>query len=493
MVYSTFKSLRPPPPSPMPPGDKAKKSQHPAKDKVAGYVSHNAQAPGTATISPMPTPKNTIKVMASQLLTPVPGGLTPAGHGRIKAPPLCTAPSLKRVASTAHDFSIAGVCFSPEEAESCAHKARSGSEDVSDSVPLTVEQCNPPDFAAAEAALASSLTEGKPFLSSNSSVVTTSSSSSSSETKEEPPLEVVGTGLNVTVDGERPQISSAVSEDTTEQLQRTSTAAKALPQTTAPLPSRASSSALSSTFTDNLIKGNSSRQGRSLQRWLVHAPTEALVRQVAGTIPITRDGRIILASASRKQEWILPKGGWDEDETKEECAVRETFEEAGLLGRLGGCLGPIDYETRKAKKRRSSKLNEGSDAEREQSAKKEPKIGDCETPDPRPKRAKYEASAANPRTGLSLASSAIPASASASATPATPLDPAKYSHVRLLLFPLYVTTVKADWPEKGRLRKLVDIDEAIEIMDAENRLYFKRGLELVKERGLHLLKPEIAS
>jgi len=69
------------------------------------------------------------------------------------------------------------------------------------------------------------------------------------------------------------------------------------------------------------------------------------------------------------------------------------------------------------------------------------------------------------------------------------LDPQNYSHVRLLLFPLYVSSVKSNWPEKGRLRKLVDIDEAIKIMEAENRTYFKQGLEMVEEYGLHLLKP----
>ena len=70
---------------------------------------------------------------------------------------------------------------------------------------------------------------------------------------------------------------------------------------------------------------------------------------------------------------------------------------------------------------------------------------------------------------------------------ASSLDPTHYSYVRLFLFPLYVSSVKAEWPERGRLRKLVSIDEAIKIMEAENRPYFRRGLELIKEHGL--LKP----
>jgi hypothetical protein len=68
-------------------------------------------------------------------------------------------------------------------------------------------------------------------------------------------------------------------------------------------------------------------------------------------------------------------------------------------------------------------------------------------------------------------------------------DPKNYSYVRLLLFPLYISEVKNDWPEKGRLRKIVDIDDAIKIMEKEDRGYFKKGLEMIKDRGLHLLKP----
>ena len=230
------------------------------------------------------------------------------------------------------------------------------------------------------------------------------------------------------------------------------------------------------------------------------------MRQVAGTIPITRDGRIILVSASRKTEWILPKGGWDQDETKEQCATRETYEEAGLLGRLGGCLEPIDYETRKAKKRRLSQMTganggevgkEGSSGgagetkadDRVKGSKREA----CEgMRPPLPKRFKTEVASTSP-TGPELTHSSAkePPGSSNTAATATPIDPTKnYSYVRLFLFPLYVSSVKSDWPEKGRLRKLVDIDEAIRIMELENRPYFRRGLEMVKERGLH--KPEQA-
>jgi hypothetical protein len=53
---------------------------------------------------------------------------------------------------------------------------------------------------------------------------------------------------------------------------------------------------------------------------------------------------------------------------------------------------------------------------------------------------------------------------------------------------MYISEVKNDWPEKGRLRKLVDIDEAIKIMEKEDREYFKRGLEIIRDRGLHLVK-----
>ena len=47
---------------------------------------------------------------------------------------------------------------------------------------------------------------------------------------------------------------------------------------------------------------------------------------------------------SKKLNWVLPKGGWETDETKEEAAVRETLEEAGVEGKLEVELGEIKFD-----------------------------------------------------------------------------------------------------------------------------------------------------
>ncbi|KAL3766925.1 hypothetical protein ACHAWO_008646 [Cyclotella atomus] len=372
-------------------------------------------------------------------LTEAPGRLTPTCPGRMKAPPVCKDRGLKRVASTIQDIQ----CFSPQEAEKCAEKCVlvAGQSDVNvEDIPFNVEgDFNPPEAKP----------EGKPnMLSSSSTVVTNTSVSvggiaaqalTPASVKKDPPLKVVRTDDNVVNSEDETGVAA---EDKGENTKKT-------------VPSPPSSpKQLPLSFTDKLIKGAQSRQGRSLQRWLVHSQTESLVREVAGSIPITRDGRIVLVSASRKNEWILPKGGWDSDETKEECAVRETYEEAGLLGKLGSCLAPIDYESGKSKKRRLEASIKSTGEGIPPSAKKA-----------RSELKDDSKSDSSPENG----------------------SESKLSFIRLLLFPLYLTEVKSDWPEKGRLRKLVDIDEAIKIMEQEDRLYFKKGLEMVKDMGLHLL------
>jgi len=514
-----------------PPSDDEKKSPvPPMKDKVAIYASKVSQSTssGAAISQVVPTPNktNNIKNMyhGQKMLTPVvPGRLTPTGNGRIKVP-VCNAQVLKREASSIDELNSDGVCFTSSEAESCADKALnnynmmdgkvSNSDGVNtnntnmDEMPLNIEKWH--EAAAGVGAVV----EGNKHVSSSSTVITTSSAGSicgrssmgneiaavaSVAVKTDPPLKVVRTSPNPPEDeDDAHRLSSGSVPEKEQEPASTKNPPSAFSKG---VPSSSSSASLSTSFTDNLVKGNSSRQGRSLQRWLVHSPTEELVRQVAGCIPITRDGRIVLVSASRKSEWIIPKGGWDTDETKEECAARETFEEAGLLGSLGGCLEPIDYETRKAKKRRMSmsgggKVGKGKvvDGRKTLSLKREADAAALRPPFS--KRAKTETSIKKTESSEvaggnvnNMASSAAamqpPSSPGAASVASSSLDPAHYSYVRLFLFPLYVSSVKAKWPEGGRLRKLVTIDEAIKIMEAEKRPYFCRGLEMIKERGLH--------
>ena len=54
----------------------------------------------------------------------------------------------------------------------------------------------------------------------------------------------------------------------------------------------------------------------------------------------------------------------------------------------------------------------------------------------------------------------------------------------MTLFPLYVSEVRDSWPESGRFRKIVGIDEAIDMLESREEL--RSALIQVKERGLHL-------
>lgn len=43
----------------------------------------------------------------------------------------------------------------------------------------------------------------------------------------------------------------------------------------------------------------------------------------------------------RRNAWVLPKGGWETDETVEQAACREAWEEAGVVCKIRSDLGKI--------------------------------------------------------------------------------------------------------------------------------------------------------
>ena len=67
----------------------------------------------------------------------------------------------------------------------------------------------------------------------------------------------------------------------------------------------------------------------------------------SGAIVIRRDRktiRVLLVTTKRSREnWIFPKGHIEKGETPEAAAMREVKEEAGVVGKLIGPAGAIEY------------------------------------------------------------------------------------------------------------------------------------------------------
>lgn len=250
-----------------------------------------------------------------------------------------------------------------------------------------------------------------------------------------------------------------------------------------------------------------SRNGRQTQRYYTDPATHIIHRMTTGCIPIMEDGKILFCSASRKPEWILPKGGWESDELMEESALRETYEEAGVFGIIGPALSEIAYETRKGKKRRieheevQRKAKQIREAHSSGPMAVSPSgnngITPClDTPTLSKDRAVSSSSIdsgrgtiveegssgqGQPQTKRKTPQQHVIDADNVSVASETSLG---QTHINMTLFPLYVTEVREEWPEQGRFRKVVDIDEAIRI--TESRPYFQAALKQLKERNLHV-------
>ncbi|XWS37550.1 hypothetical protein CRYUN_Cryun19dG0053200 [Craigia yunnanensis] len=95
------------------------------------------------------------------------------------------------------------------------------------------------------------------------------------------------------------------------------------------------------------------RTGRHLQRY-----DNRGFRLVVGCIPYryrkTEDAtsndeviEVLVISAQNGQGMLFPKGGWEKDESMEAAAIRETLEEAGVLGNIECKLGKWSYKSKR--------------------------------------------------------------------------------------------------------------------------------------------------
>jgi 8-oxo-dGTP pyrophosphatase MutT (NUDIX family) len=68
--------------------------------------------------------------------------------------------------------------------------------------------------------------------------------------------------------------------------------------------------------------------------------------EAAGGVVVRDDGCVALVHRPRYDDWTLPKGKLDADETFEQAALREVWEETGLRCQLVRELPAVEYAVR---------------------------------------------------------------------------------------------------------------------------------------------------
>ena len=69
------------------------------------------------------------------------------------------------------------------------------------------------------------------------------------------------------------------------------------------------------------------------------APAPNSLVPACGTLAVDDRGRVLLQRRRDTGQWALPMGKMELGETPRQCAVRETWEETGVLVRVTGLLG----------------------------------------------------------------------------------------------------------------------------------------------------------
>lgn len=99
-------------------------------------------------------------------------------------------------------------------------------------------------------------------------------------------------------------------------------------------------------FTPPTASGKLSRLPRQIRPCSYVSSTlgygDAGERLVAGVVPLNQARtHVLLIQSTQRVGWVLPKGGWETDETCTEAAQREAWEEAGIVCNIDYDLGQV--------------------------------------------------------------------------------------------------------------------------------------------------------